>query len=105
MTFTWSTFATLSILAGTLHWLVARAKITKRFFWDAIWLPERLDSLLRCPACSGFWLGFGLGWLGCRPLVTGHAWVDVLAAGVVGMYGTPIAETVLLWALDRSKIH
>ena len=104
MTFSWSVLTTLTILTGTLHWLMARAEITK-WFWGSILMPKFLDSLLRCPACSGFWLGLGLGSLGVRPLVTGHAWIDVLAAGTAGLYGTPIAEAVLLWALDRSKIH
>ena len=46
MTFNWSTFATLAVLTSTLHWLVARASITKRF-WNAIWLPEIIDDLLK----------------------------------------------------------
>jgi hypothetical protein len=104
MTFAWSTFATLAILASALHWLVARAEITKPV-WDAIWLPERLDALLKCPACSGFWLGLWLGAAGLRPLVTGHWWIDVVAAGVAGVWGVPVAEGVMLWGLDRSKIH
>jgi hypothetical protein len=104
MTFAWSTFAALAILAAALHWLVARASITKPV-WDAIWLPERIDSLLKCPACSGFWIGLGLGVAGIRPMATGHTWVDVLVSGALAMYGTPVAEAVMLWGLDRSKIH
>jgi hypothetical protein len=104
LTFAWSTFATLAILASALHWLAARATITKHF-WGALWLPGWLDSLLKCPACSGFWLGLGLGTTGIRPLVTGHAWIDVVVAGLAAMWGVPVAEAVMLWGLDRSKIH
>jgi hypothetical protein len=104
MTFAWSTFATLAILASALHWLFARATIT-RGFWGAIWLPAQLDSLLKCPACSGFWIGLSLGAADFRPLVTGHWWVDVPVAGICAMWGVPVAEGVMLWGLDRSKIH
>jgi hypothetical protein len=104
MTFSWSTFATLAVLAAALHWLIARAQITKRF-WDARWLPGMLSDLLECPACSGFWIGLGFGTLGVRPLITGHTWLDIVAAGVSAMYGTPLAEAVLIWGLDKSKIH
>lgn len=104
MTFNWSTLATLAILTATIHWIVARATITKRF-WGAVWLPSWLDELLRCPACSGFWLGIGLGLAGLRPLVTGSWIANVLIAGLVGVWGTPVVEGILLWALDRTKIH
>jgi hypothetical protein len=104
MAFSWSILATLGILTATIHWIIARAEITKRF-WNAIWLPEFLNGLLRCPACSGFWLGLGLGGLGLRPMATGHAWLDVVVAGLCGVWCTPIAEELLLWGLDRSKIH
>jgi len=104
MTFNWSTLVTLGILAASFHWLAARAQVT-RGLWGALWLPGFVDSLLRCPACSGFWLGLGLGIVGVRPLETGHWWLDALAAGLAGMYTTPMFEAVLLWGLDRSKIH
>jgi hypothetical protein len=104
MMFSWSIFATLSVLAAALHWLVARASITKRF-WDAIWLPERIDALLKCPACSGFWLGLWLGAEGIRPMVTGYVWVDVPLAGIAAMFGVPVAEGLMLWGLRETKIH
>jgi hypothetical protein len=103
MTFNWSTFATLAILAATLHWLVARAAIT-HWFWSWSRLPAFVNELLTCPACSGFWLGLGLGAAGLRPLTTGHAWLDIAVAGAAGIFGTPVAEAVMLWGLDRSRI-
>jgi hypothetical protein len=104
MTFNWSTFATLGILAGTLHWLIARATVT-RSFWGALWLPGWLDSLLRCAACSGFWIGIGLGCAGLRPLATSHTLLNVLVAGVAGMWLTPVTEGVLLWGLSATKMR
>jgi len=104
MTFNWSILTTLGILAASIHWLAARAHIT-RSFWGAIWLPSFLDSLLRCPACSGFWIGLGLGAARIRPFATGHAWFDIAVAGIVGMFTTPVFEAVLLWGLDKSKLH
>lgn len=104
MTFNWSTFATLAILAATIHWLIARAEISKPI-WDAIWLPERINQLLRCPACSGFWIGLALGTAGLRPLVTGHWWLDMPVAALAGAFGTPVLQAVLLWGLERTKIR
>lgn len=101
--FNWSAFATLAALAGTLHWIIARAKITK-WFWGAAWLPSFFHELLSCPACSGFWLGLGLGFAGARPLATGHTWLDIAAAGVAGVLGTPVAQAVLLWGLERTRL-
>lgn len=104
MTFSWSTFATLAVLAAAIHWIAARAEITKPI-WNAIWLPETLDRLLKCPACSGWWLGLGLGLAGVRPMVTGMWWIDTAAAGLCAVFGVPVAEAVLLWGLDRAQIH
>jgi len=104
VTFSWSTFATLAVLAAAVHWLVARAQITK-WFWNAKQLPTFARELLECPACSGFWIGWGFGALGIRPLATGYVWIDVVLAGAVAMYGTPVAEAVMLWGLERSRIH
>lgn len=104
MTFNWSTFVILAILASALHWLIARASITE-WFWSARWLPDFAYDLLECPACSGFWIGLGLGAAGCRPLVTGCWWADTLLAGIGAMWGVPVAEAVMLWGLERSRIH
>lgn len=99
----WSTFLTLGVLAASIHWTVARATITK-WFWGASWLPRFLAELLSCPACSGFWIGLGLGLAGLRPLHTGHDLLDVFLAGVLALYATPVLEGVMLWGLERSRI-
>jgi hypothetical protein len=103
MSFNWSTLATLGVLTATVHWIVARAKITKPF-WDAAWLPKFVDDALVCPACSGFWLGLAAGAAGIRPLATGSWWIDVPVAGVCGVFMTPLFEGLILWGLDRSKV-
>ena len=104
----WSTFATLGLLTATLHWVFARSKIAEPF-WKLGWLPEGrvrefLDGLLSCPACSGFWLGLGLGAVGVRPMVTGYAWLDVVCAGLAGVYTTPVCQGVMLWGLRATTL-
>lgn len=104
MTFNWATLATLGILSATIHWIVARSK-AMQWFWESPWLPTFVDDLLRCPACLGFWLGLGLGATGVRPLTTGHVWLDIVAAGLAGVWCTPIVESALLWGIDKASVH
>jgi hypothetical protein len=100
----------LGVLAASVHWIVARASVT-RFFWSLAWWPERgwlsvaksfVADLLACAACSGFWIGLGLGLAGVRPV--GSGWLSVLASGLVGVLTTPVFEGVLLWGLERSHL-
>jgi hypothetical protein len=106
----WSAFLALGILAASAHWLLARAKITAPF-WGLNWLPEGqtralLDGLLSCAACTGWWAGLGLGLLGLRPAVTGWGAVaDVLLAGLLAVWATPVFEGLLMWGLERSRIE
>lgn len=104
MTFNWSTLLTLGIITATIHWIVARSKIMK-WFWNAIWLPKRVNQLLECPACSGFWLGIAVGMLGVTPLTAGSWWFELPAAGIAGTFATPVLQAVLLWGLKQSEIH
>jgi hypothetical protein len=104
MMFSWSTFATLGVLTATVHWIIARSKIMQ-WLWGAQWLPNFLDQLLRCPACSGFWLGLGCGWLGIQPLHIGPPWLAVVAAGLAGIFTTPLTEAALLWGLKYSQVE
>lgn len=99
----WSTFATLSVLSAAIHWIFARSKIMK-WYWGASWLSQPVRALLECPACSGFWIGLCLGSHGVQPITT-HSWlVNVFFAGVLALFGTPIAESVMLWGLERSRV-
>lgn len=91
----------LGVLSAAIHWLVARSLIFS-WFWSRVtgWAQD----LLSCPACSGFWIGLGLGVLGVRPL-HGLGLVDILGAGLFGIYLTPIIEGTLLWGLKRSSMQ
>jgi hypothetical protein len=104
MTFNWSTLATLAILCATIHWIIARSQVME-WLWAAPWLPDFISDLLTCPACSGFWLGLGLGAVGFWPLITDYWWLNIPATGLAGVWCTPIAEGILLWGLEKSKIH
>jgi hypothetical protein len=96
-----NTLATLGLFSAVIHWLVARARIT-RGFWGATWLPGWLSELLACAACSGFWIGLGLGLAGVRPL--GYGLIGVICSGLLGVVSTPVVEGVLLWGLRATKI-
>lgn len=101
--------ALLGILAASIHWIVARSKIAEPF-WSLRWWPKRLPGstfvadLLACAACSGFWLGLGLCFLGVRPIEAGSVWISVPVAGLAGVLVTPVVEAVLLWGLSSTRI-
>lgn len=90
----------LGLLCASLHWLVARSLIFE-WFWSRV--TGWGQRLLSCPACSGFWIALGLGAAGLRP-VTGLGWLEIPAAGVLGIYLTPVVEGTLLWGLKRSSM-
>jgi hypothetical protein len=98
----------LGMLSATIHWVVARASITARF-WRLLWLPhgalrEFLNELLSCPACSGFWIGLAFGFAGLQPIQGSFAFVQILAAGFASLFLTPVFEGVFLWGLRASAI-
>lgn len=94
------TLLLLGLLCAALHWLIARSTIAKPF-WSRT--TGKLDELLRCPACSGFWLGLGLWLLGIRPL--GNGIVSCLLSPTLGAILTPVFETALLWGLAHTAIE
>ena len=95
-------FALLGVLSAAVHWLLARSDVMG-WFWSRV--TGRLDQLLRCPACSGFWIGLGLGAAGLRPVTTGYDFVDALTSGLLALYATPVAEGVLIWGLAASEVE
>ena len=107
----WSALGTLALYAASIHWIMARANVT-RWFWALDWWPWPRSlvsgalrgfayNLLACAACSGFWIGLGLGLAGILPLGPG-LW-GVLGAGGAGVVVTPVVEGLLLWGLAATK--
>jgi hypothetical protein len=92
----------LGLASSALHWLIARSEIAKPLWSRA---GGVLGALLRCPACSGFWIGLGLAAGGLTPLVTGSVIANILATGILALYLTPVFEAVLLWGLGVSAIE
>ena len=101
MTFDVGQAAALALMAPAVHWLAARAEITRPLWSRA---SGRLSKLLACPACSGWWIGLGLGLAGVRP-VAGRWWATTVASGLIAVVLTPVVEAVLLWGLERSAIE
>lgn len=108
MTLNFQQLALLGLLTASIHWLVARAAVT-RWFWSRV--PGAAGRLLGCAACSGLWLGLALGyWV--RPIDihalrlhdTARPVLEVLAAGLTAVVLTPVVEAVLLWGLERTAI-
>jgi hypothetical protein len=100
----------LGILAASIHWIVARASITKAF-WSLNWWTERgwlsvpksfVADLLACAACSGWWIGLGLGLAGVRPI--GSGFLAVMCSGLAGVLVTPVFEGALLWGLEKTRL-
>jgi hypothetical protein len=90
----------LGLLCASLHWLVARSAAAKPLWSRAV---GKWDELLRCPACSGFWLANGLWTLGVRPL--GDGFLSVFLTGALGAVLTPIFEAAMLWGLAVSAVE
>jgi len=93
--------ALLGLLSTSLHWLFARAEITRPLWSRATgWFAK----LLACPACSGWWIGLGLGIGGVQP-VAGPWWpLAAIFSGLLAIVLTPVLEAVMLWGLERSAI-
>ena len=100
MSVNFSGLALLALLCAALHWTIARSSALK-FVWSRA--TGRLERLLACPACSGFWLGVLLAIFGLRPISTAFPTLDVFCSGLAGLYLTPVAESVLLWGLVTSE--
>lgn len=90
----------LGLLCAATHWLIARSVIAKPLWSRA---RGRLDELLRCAGCSGWWLGLIAGIAGLRPI--GHGVIGALLSGLLGVVLTPVVEAVLLWALAQTAIE
>lgn len=100
MTFRLDHLFLLGLLCAALHWLVARSVIAKPLWSRA---TGKWDELLRCPACSGFWIANGLWTLGVRPL--GDGFLTVFLTGALGAILTPVFEATMLWGLERTAVE
>jgi hypothetical protein len=91
----------LGMLSASLHWIIARSTVM-RWFWSR--LRGWPAALLACPACSGFWLGIGLGTVGVRPCIYPYRTGEIIGAGVLAVLLTPVVQAVFLWGLERTAI-
>lgn len=92
----------LGIFSASIHWLTARSTIAKPLWSRA---RGKLDELLRCPACSGVWIGAGLTTIGIQAVDGLSPWVTPAAGGLLGAALTPVFEAVILWGLERTAIE
>lgn len=100
MTIDLSQLFVLGLLCASTHWLIARSAVAK-----PLWSRARgfLAALLRCPACSGFWLGLGCVIIGLRPL--GNGFVAGLTTVILAAILTPVFEGLMIWGLRESAIE
>ena len=90
----------LGLLSASTHWLIARSEVARPLWSRA---QGKLEALLHCSGCSGWWLGLGFGAAGLRPVGNGFfAW---FVTGLLGAILTPIFESVLLWGLVNSAME
>lgn len=91
----------LGLVSASIHWLLARSAIFE-FFWGRV--RGFVEKLLACAACSGFWIGIGLGLGGVRPVQDVAWWAQIAGAGFLGIWLTPVFEGALMWGLRESHI-
>ena len=98
-----------AILCTGVYYLLARAEIT-RWLWQPLDGMRVIGPLLRCPACTGFWLGLLIAswspvdmtipiqghWLGCIDAFARH--------GLYGMVCTALGWGAMKWALDQGAV-
>lgn len=101
MLINWNNLVLLALLSTAIHWFVARSTIM-HWFWRRAkgWFAK----LLACPACSGFWLGCGLGYMGIQAVDGGNVVAELLINGAVALVLTPMVEAVFLLGLNASAI-
>lgn len=101
MTLDLSKLLLFGIVCASLHWLLARAEITKPLWSHA---KGPLDRLLRCAGCSGWWLGGLVYAIGLQPFPRTGSWC-VIVGGLLGAFVTPVFEGLLLWGLERTAVQ
>lgn len=86
------------MLCASSHWILTRSTITR-----PVWSRARgkLDELLRCAGCSGFWLGMAWSLLAVKH----YGWPVVPVGGVLGAWLTPVFEGAMIWGLGMSAVE
>lgn len=92
----------LGALGAAFHYLTYRAEIT-RWLWSRY--PKPVDKLLGCSACSGFWVGAGIGalarWRGYGLLgLSPDDWLLLPACALVAVVATPPLAFMQVYALQ-----
>ena len=85
------------LLTAGIICLVARSSIAEPFWSKA---TGKLDELLRCAGCSGFWLGLWI-WIVARPIDGEVSCLPL--SGVLGAALTPVVEDVL-WGSAETAV-
>lgn len=95
-----------ALLCTACYYLLARAEIT-RWFWQPLDEVRFIGPLLRCPACTGFYLGAVLGWY-VHPVSMSMRWFApvefTVQCALLGMVCTAIGWGCMKWGLDRGAV-
>lgn len=92
------------LLTVALYYLGARALITQ-WIWSRY--PRWLDKFMLCSACSGWWYGFGVAYLGWWRRwsflgLPGRFWLTPIIVGLCSMVWTPILANLHLWSVQAT---
>jgi hypothetical protein len=91
----------LPLITTALFYLGARAQITS-FLWSRY--PARLDALMSCAACSGFWYGLGTAAIGYAfdvPFLGSTSPWAILIAGAMSIVWTAVIAAKMERALTE----
>ena len=91
----------IGIIGAAFHYLTYHAVITS-WLWRRY--PAKIDALLSCAACSGTWVGLGMGvyFADQGTSILGIGASDpalYVATAAVGMIATPLVSAIHLMAL------
>lgn len=98
-----TTLVIYPLLTAALYYLLARAQISE-FLWSRY--PQSIDRFMACAACTGFWYGIGVAFIGwayqlpflALPPREPHT---VIIVGLCSMIWTPVVSWLHLVALDQ----
>ena len=94
-------FLIYPLLTAAFYYLGGRAQVTQ-FLWSRY--PPRFDAFMQCAACTGFWYGAGLGFVGLAtgtPFLGSSAWWTPIVVGLAAIVWTPIVANAHEGALHQ----